>query len=730
MFRSTDETFTRPMAAFVDEALRVVQEADLLAPQGGPVAMLQIENEFGNMEHFYPKTGSNYVQWAADYALSKNVSGVPWMMCQQGEGVGSAPPEAVINTCNGYYCDNWIEQHAKDFPGQPHLWTENWPGWYQRWGEAVPHRPAVDVAFAVAQWYAKGGSFMNYYMAFGGTSFARTVGGPMIITSYDYDVQLNEYVLRAEPKYTLTQRLHRALMEAAPVMLAHDSVPDAQQLNPTQDYCEVRNYDQHGELGCVSFFSNYGTGRDGEGEGVCTQELAGGLTVSVPRWSVSIVTDTCSSQPRLVLNTRDSALDVAPNSVAARPLKDCPSCALSGFTVFTEQPPSAPSATSATFDTSPAVSRQLQDQISLTGDSTDYLWISTTVPATALSRSSNSTHSRSSTVSAELRYMSGIGGGPVAYAFVDGVLQAATIDLPTAPAASVPRATSDYVSAAAAAGRAEDRARWSGDTAELTAAVQIGEMGDVGVPVKLELSLPQGGADGQGAVRLDVLTVSMGLKNYGPYLEKIRAGVVSKDLLLDGQPLGPYTQSVGLRGERLGCYAEELTPAVDQLFRPFDPAADSASPLSWYRASFSTPPAVLASRAAAAEKAAAAVPLERELLSLAVDISGSRLQKGALWVNGRMLGRYWARAVDASERCQDCPSDTYVGPYSADQCRSGCGEGEKGIMLSQSLYKLPADVLHAGVDGTGAGRLNSIVFLDELGGWPEGVEIKQVVMEE
>ena len=62
---------------------------------------------------------------------------------------------------------------------------------------------------------AKGGSFMNYYMAFGGTSLARQVGGPNIITSYDYDVQINEYGFRAEPKFSLTAALHQLFNASA-----------------------------------------------------------------------------------------------------------------------------------------------------------------------------------------------------------------------------------------------------------------------------------------------------------------------------------------------------------------------------------------------------------------------------------------------------------------------------------------------------------------------------------
>lgn len=32
--------------------------------------------------------------------------------------------EQAINTCNGFYCDDWLIKHFKKFPNQPGLWTE------------------------------------------------------------------------------------------------------------------------------------------------------------------------------------------------------------------------------------------------------------------------------------------------------------------------------------------------------------------------------------------------------------------------------------------------------------------------------------------------------------------------------------------------------------------------------------------------------------------------------
>lgn len=86
-------------------------------------------------------------------------------------------------------------------------------------GYPIPYRPVEDLAFAVARFFEKGGTFQNYYMVvqtcylssflslfflqgfssiissqyFGGTNFGRTAGGPLIATSYDYDAPLDEY---------------------------------------------------------------------------------------------------------------------------------------------------------------------------------------------------------------------------------------------------------------------------------------------------------------------------------------------------------------------------------------------------------------------------------------------------------------------------------------------------------------------------------------------------------
>jgi hypothetical protein len=507
----------------------------------------------------------------------------------------------------------------------------------------VPHRPAVDVAFSVARWVAKGGTYMNYYMAYGGTTFGRKTGGPLLVTSYDYDVQISEFGLQAEPKYSLTQKLHSVLFSAADVLLGEDAVPPTVTTSST---CESHTYGANiPDATCVTFLSNIGE------KEACVFDVSGGgrtLSVEVPAWSVSIVSGSCKERPAtptLLINTKTDA--VAPNKITTKAVTG--PFALDDFETYQESvPPSGGT---------PIVDAHVVDQLGLTRDETDYMWISTNITG------------RETAGVVELSFSMGEAGGPVMYAFVNGQLSSSTIR------ASVEASSSEVDNLILAAGRAAS----SRATAPLSK----------GVPVKVEVDLPAGDS------QLDLLVASTGIKNYGPHLELIQVGIVS-DILLDETPLVGYSQMAGMDGERMEIYAGAKRAAMS-------PAVTSgAKPLTWYRSSFPTPQA----------------SLYGETRPIALDISQTSLTKGALWVNGVMLGRYWG--ILAVGSCNDdCSSASYVGAYNANRCRTGCGE------MSQSLYKIPFGLLHS-VD---SGELNTVTFFEEGRGTPAGVGLVSVSME-
>ncbi|CAI0469003.1 unnamed protein product [Linum tenue] len=150
-FRTENDNFKYYMEKFMTYIVNLMKQEKLFASQGekGPIIMTQVENEFEYLEQIYPE-GKNYVNWAGEMAISQHTS-VPWIMCGE-----------------------------SDAPGPVTYWAPKY------------HRPSRDSAFAVARFFQKGGSVVNYYMYHGGTNFGRTGGGGFT-TSYDFDGPIDEY---------------------------------------------------------------------------------------------------------------------------------------------------------------------------------------------------------------------------------------------------------------------------------------------------------------------------------------------------------------------------------------------------------------------------------------------------------------------------------------------------------------------------------------------------------
>jgi hypothetical protein len=105
-------------------------------------------------------------------------------------------------------------------------------------------------------------------------------------------------------------------------------------------------------------------------------------------------------------------------------------------------------------------------------------------------------------------------------------------------------------------------------------------------------------------------------------------------------------------------------------------------------------------------------------------VAGSHaMTKGAVWVNGHMLGRYWDAVAENQDRTQACDETCLVnqmdwaGKYEPVRCVTGCG------VPSQSLYKVPYEWLKAD------GSANELVLFEEVGGDPSNVRMAKVVME-
>jgi len=69
----------------------MMKDEKLFAPQGGPIILAQIENEYNHIQLAYEEKGDNYVQWAANMAVALDI-GVPWIMCKQKDA-----PDPVVS---------------------------------------------------------------------------------------------------------------------------------------------------------------------------------------------------------------------------------------------------------------------------------------------------------------------------------------------------------------------------------------------------------------------------------------------------------------------------------------------------------------------------------------------------------------------------------------------------------------------------------------------------------
>ncbi|EMS57137.1 Beta-galactosidase 7 [Triticum urartu] len=81
-FRCDNEPYKVHMQKFVAKIVNMMKDEKLYYPQGGPIIISQIENEYKLIEGAFHSRGPPYVRWAAVMAVNLQ-TGVPWMMCKQ-----------------------------------------------------------------------------------------------------------------------------------------------------------------------------------------------------------------------------------------------------------------------------------------------------------------------------------------------------------------------------------------------------------------------------------------------------------------------------------------------------------------------------------------------------------------------------------------------------------------------------------------------------------------------
>ncbi|WJX74230.1 Beta-galactosidase 8 [Trifolium repens] len=580
-FRTDNEPFKAEMKRFTAKIVDLMKQEKLYASQGGPIILSQIENEYGNIDSHYGSAGKSYINWAAKMATSLD-TGVPWVMCQQADA-----PDPIINTCNGFYCD----QFTPNSNTKPKMWTENWSGWFLSFGGAAPYRPVEDLAFAVARFFQRGGTFQNYYMYHGGTNFDRSTGGPFIATSYDYDAPIDEYGIIRQQKWGHLKDVHKAIKLCEEALIATD--PKITSLGPNLEAAVYKT----GSV-CAAFLANVDTKSDK------TVNFSGN-SYHLPAWSVSILPD-CKN---VALNTaKINSASAISSFVTESSKEDIGSLETSSSKWSWINEPVGISKVGSLSKTG------LLEQINTTADRSDYLWYSLSIDLKDDPGSQTVLHIESL--------------GHALHAFINGKL----------------------------------------------AGSQAGNSGKAKLNVDIPIALVS------GKNKIDLLSLTVGLQNYGAFFDTVGAGITGPVILKglkNGNTLDlssqKWTYQVGLKGEELslssGSSGQWNSPS----------SFPKNQPLTWYKSNFDAP--------------SGSNPV-------AIDFTG--MGKGEAWVNGQSIGRYWPTYVASNAGCTDYCN--YRGPYTASKCRKNCGKP------SQTLYHVPRSFLKPSG--------NILVLFEENGGDP------------
>ncbi|XP_038689515.1 beta-galactosidase 6-like isoform X2 [Tripterygium wilfordii] len=185
----------------------------------------------------------------------------------------------------------------------------------------------------------------------------------------------------------------------------------------------------------------------------------------------------------------------------------------------------------------------------------------------------------------------------------------------------------------------------------------------------------------EGNNTLDMLSMMVGLQNYGPWYDVAGAGIFSVILLDPSLSVGDWTYQVGLQGEYLGLYRVNLANSSLWTQGAALPRNES---LIWYKATFLAPEGK--------------GPLALNLTSMG---------KGQAWINGQSIGRYWPAYLSPSSGCtENCD---YRGTYDPFKCLKKCGQP------AQALYHIPRSWVRPGE--------NLVVLHEELGGDPSKISL-------
>ena len=215
--RESDPYFLERVDLFQQKVAE--QVGDLTVANGGPIIMVQVENEYGSYgedkryvgqirDMLRKNFGDNVTLFQCDWSSNFTLNGLPDLIWTMNFGTGA----------------NIDQQFAKLKqlrPDSPLMCSEFWSGWFDKWGANHETRPAEDMIAGIDEMLSKGISF-SLYMTHGGTNWghwagANSPGFAPDVTSYDYDAPIDESGRVTQKYHALRATLAKYTDNGAPL---------------------------------------------------------------------------------------------------------------------------------------------------------------------------------------------------------------------------------------------------------------------------------------------------------------------------------------------------------------------------------------------------------------------------------------------------------------------------------------------------------------------------------
>jgi beta-galactosidase len=211
--RCMDPRYMSAVTRYVNRLAKEIKP--LQCTNGGPVVMVQIENEYGSYGN-----DREYIKTLRKLWIDNGIT-VPFYTAdgptQFMLDAGSIEGAAIGLDSGSSEAD--FELAKKKDPNVPSFSSETYPGWLTHWGEKWA-RPDTNELKKEVEFLLKNKKSFNLYVVHGGTNFGFTAGANSFsptqfqpdITSYDYDAPIDEQG-RPTAKYFMLRRLIRQYVD-------------------------------------------------------------------------------------------------------------------------------------------------------------------------------------------------------------------------------------------------------------------------------------------------------------------------------------------------------------------------------------------------------------------------------------------------------------------------------------------------------------------------------------